>query len=506
VDLKRVFLASWRENGGREAIVDGDSRLTFDQLLRRSVALSNLIRKRDRSETGHIGIILPSSDFFVTSFIACLAADKTAVPLNFLLSPTEVAALADHANIRLVLTLGDFRPLIEGAKAQGARDLEAIFLDELVEQAGPAQFEAALEAADPRSLDSGADDPNRPACILYTSGTTGDPKGVVLSHRNLAANCEAMRQVLDVVPEDVFMAALPLFHSYGMTTAMILPLFCGCKIALLRRFHPTRAVELIERERVTALLLVPSLFALLMRVAERDPSRLTSVRIAISGGGPLPPSLGEEFRKRAKFTVHQGYGLTEASPVVATNYPGKHKPESVGPPLPGVRVEIRDENDRPLGPNQTGEICVAGDNVMLGYYRNPEATRQVLDERGWLRTGDLGHLDEEGFLYVTGRKKDLIIFGGENIYPQEIENVLVAHPAIAEAAVVGVSDKLRGEYPRAYIVLNEGASVDEGSLRRWCAERLASYKIPREFNVVEALPKNTLGKVVKSRLLEQAES
>ncbi|MCX8037009.1 MAG: AMP-binding protein [Candidatus Sumerlaeia bacterium] len=503
MDLKRALYESWKTYGSNPAVIDDTQRLTLDETLRRAVALSRLIALSDSSETGHVGIVLPNSEWFVAAFLGCLAADRAAVPINCLLSPPEVAFILDHAQVRLVLTASPFRPLMDAAQQSGAGGIQAVYLDEMLAAFGPQQIAAALAAADPTVLDSGQSDPNRTACLIYTSGTTGVAKGVMLSHRNLVANCRSMQQVLEIRPSDVFLSVLPLFHSFGLSTAMLLPLLTGSSMVLMRRFHPTTAIELIEREKVTCLLMVASMFALLMRTGSREPSRLQSVRIAISGGGPLPPSLGEEFQRRIGFPIFQGYGLTEASPVVATNHPGACKPLSVGQPIPGVRAQIRDDAGQVLPPEATGDIYVAGDNVMEGYYRNPEATAQTIDADGWLKTGDTGYLDSDGFLYVTGRKKDMIILGGEKIFPQEIEHILTTHPAIAEAAVVGISDPLRGEMPKAFLVLNEGATVDERELRVWCAERMAAYKIPREFEVIPELPKNTLGKVLKRELLKR---
>jgi long-chain acyl-CoA synthetase len=503
VDLKRMLYRVWKENPERLCVVDEDQRWTLDQIVRRAVALSQVIASGDQSETGHVALVLPNSELFVTSFLGCLAADRAVVPINYLLTPPEVSFILDHAQVGLALTVSAFRPLMEAACQTCPIPIRVIYLDEMVATYGAEQINAAMAMAEPAALDSGESDPGRTACLVYTSGTTGVAKGVMLSHGNLVANCASVREALVIFPQDVFLAILPLFHSFGMTATMFLPLLWGASTILMRRFHPTTAVEVIEREKVTVLLMVASMFALLMRAAARDPSRLSSVRIAVSGGGPLPPALGEEFQRRMGFPIFQGYGLTEASPVVATNHPWACKPTSVGRPLPGVRTEIRDEDNNPLPADQTGEIFVAGENVMVGYYRNPEASAATIDADGWLRTGDTGYLDADGFLYVTGRKKDMIIQAGEKIFPQEIEHILVAHPSIAEAAVVGVGDPLRGESPKAFLVLREGATVDEREVRYWCAERMAGFKVPREFEVVAELPKNTLGKVLKRQLAER---
>jgi len=506
VDLKRALYATWKANPEAPCLVDETQRWTLDQVVRRAVAISRLIALGDPSETGHVGLILPNGELCVTSFLGCLAADRAVVPINYLLSPPEVSCILDHAQVKLVLTVSAFRPLLEAVRQSGSPDVRPAYLDEMLAGFGAEQIQAALQSADPAALDSGASDPNRTACLLYTSGTTGVAKGVILTHGNLVANCESMRQTLEVLPNDVFLAILPLFHAFGMSTALFLPLLSGSSIVLMRRFQPTTAVETVEREKVTILLMVGPMFALMMKAASREPGRLSSVRIAIAGGGPLSPSLAEEFQKRIGFPVYQGYGLTEASPVVATNHPWGSKPASVGRPLPGVSVEIRGDGNQPLPVGETGEIFVTGENVMGGYYRNPEATAQAIDQQGWLRTGDTGYLDADGYLYVTGRKKDMIILAGEKIFPQEVEHILTAHPDIAEAAVVGVKDPLHGELPKAFLVLREGATFDERAVRHWCAERMASFKIPRDFEVLPELPKNTLGKVLKRELANRSKT
>jgi len=506
VDLKRTLYQLWKENPERPCLVDEDQRWTLDQVVRRSVALSRLIVMGDQSETGHVALILPNSEMFVTCFLGCLAADRAAVPINYLMTPPEVAFILDHAQVRLAVTVSAFRPLLEAACQACPTPVRVAYLDEMLAGFGAEQIASAVAMADPAVLDSGADDPGRTACLIYTSGTTGVAKGVMLSHGNLVANCASVREALVVYPQDVFLAVLPLFHAFGLTATLFLPLLWGASTVLMRRFHPTATIEVVEREKVTILPMVASMFALLMRVAAREPSRLSSVRMAIAGGGPLPPSLAEEFQQRLGFPIFQGYGLTEASPVVATNHPWACRPTSVGRPLPGLRVEIRDDDGKVLPAGETGEVFVAGGSVMAGYYRNPEATAATVDANGWLRTGDTGYLDADGFLYVTGRKKDMIIQSGEKIFPQEIEHILVSHPSVAEAVVVGIRDPLRGEFPKAFLVLQEGATVDERELRYWCAERMAGFKVPREFEVLAELPKNTLGKVLKRELSERAKA
>lgn len=504
MDLKRALLQAWNAYAEKACIVDNDQRFSFDQIVRRIVGVSQLIGGSDPSKSGHVAIILPNSELFVTCFMGCLAADRAAVPINCLLSPPEVRFIIEHSESSLVLTVSHFRPLLEQVQKECESEIVPFYIDEMLANVGAEQIAAMLEQVDPNRLDSGESDPDRTACLIYTSGTTGVAKGVVLTHKNILSNFESVQRLLDIHTTDVFLTVLPLFHVFGMTTAMILPLLSGASMVMMPRFHPGKAVELIEREKVTALLMVPSMFALIMRETAKNPERISSVRLAFSGGGPLSPALGEELRKSLGIPLYMGYGLTETSPVVSVNLAGEKTPNSVGKPIPGVEVEIRDDERNTLPPGENGAIWARGANIMREYYRNPEATSEALEDTGWLNTGDIGYLDEEGFLYITGRRKEMIIFGGEKIFPQEVEHALVAHPSVAEAAVVGVSDTLRGEIPKAFVVLNEGASFDERALRNHCADRLATFKVPREFAVVETLPKNALGKVQKHKLAEGA--
>jgi long-chain acyl-CoA synthetase len=506
MNLNHLFLKAWKEAGEGMKVIDGEEQLSFDELAKRSLLVAALLR-RFAGDEERIGVVLPNSHAFLTSLLGILLARKAVVPINFLLRPPEVAHILADAGVKVVLTASAFRELFEGLKQVGAESVRAVYLDEVEQQIpGFLKRAAEREMLAPESLRACEEvAAEHLACLLYTSGTMGRFKGVMLSHRNLVANYQGCQELMGISQEDVFLCVLPTFHSFALTATTFLPLLNGARMVLMRRFNATQVLQLIERERVTHLMLVPAMYGVLLKTPQLGRANLTSLRFCISGGGPLFTALEEAFEKASGVRIMNGYGLTEAAPVVSVNLPWKHKRGSVGPLLPNVSVEIWGEDDKPLACGGIGEIIVRGESVMEGYWNLPRETAEGLTAERGLRTGDLGYLDEEGFLFITGRKKDLIICGGENIYPLEIENVLFGHPAVEEAAIVGVQEELRGEYPVAYVKLKEGESASVQELRAHCRERLADYKVPRAFHFVGEIPKSPSGKVLKGQLLARPE-
>ena len=337
------------------------------------------------------------------------------------------------------------------------------------------------------------------AVILYTAGTTGRPKGVALSHANLASNARAAASLYELDRTAWALMVLPLSHSYGLTV-MNAGSILGTKGVLLRWFNPEAVLEAIQRYRVESMSGVPTMFVYLLHYPDAGRFDTTSMRAWGSGAAALPIEIVEPFEQKFGGRILEGYGLTEASPVVSAHrYSGVRKLGSVGPPLPGVEVAILDEADAVVMTGQIGEVCVRGANVMQGYYRLPEETALAL-RAGWLHTGDMGKLDADGYLFIVERKKDLIIRGGFNIYPREVEEALYAHPAVAEAAVVGMRDPLMGEEVLAFVALKAGASAEAAALIEFCQSRLAKYKCPKQVRFVDALPKSPIGKILRKEL------
>jgi long-chain acyl-CoA synthetase len=341
------------------------------------------------------------------------------------------------------------------------------------------------------------------AVILYTSGTTGTPKGVALSHANLESNARSAASLSELDRERWGVGVLPLSHSYGLTV-MNAGHILGTRAALLRWFNPEEVLRTIQEFRAESMSGVPTMFVYLLHYPEASRYDTSSMRVWGSGAAPLPVEVVEPFEQRFGGKLLEGYGLTEASPVVSAHrLSGVRKLGSVGQPIPGVTVSIRDDEDRALAADEVGEVCVKGPNVMVGYYRNPEETAKTI-RGGWLRTGDMGRLDSDGFLYIVERKKDLIIRGGFNIYPRDVEEALYAFPAVAEAAVIGRPDPWMGEEVVAFVVLKPGQPATADEVMSFCQSRLARYKCPKEIRFVDALPKSPVGKILRKELRGQA--
>jgi long-chain acyl-CoA synthetase len=361
----------------------------------------------------------------------------------------------------------------------------------------PARFDPSSEIGDLQSSD--------PAVCIYTSGTTGRPKGALLSHHNLTVNCQQVSRALHFDASDNFLCVLPLFHSFAGTVCQNTALYAGARSTLLEQFHPARVLEAIEKHRATIFAGVPAMFGALLQFPTDRPYDFSSVRLCVSGGAPMPVAIMQAFERKFDTIIIEGDGPTECSPVTCVNpIEGVRKPGSVGLPIPGVEMQIFDDNDNPLPVGEVGEIVVRGENVMLGYLNQPEATAEAM-RSGWYHTGDLGRVDEDGYFYIVDRKKDMLIVGGLNVYPREVEEVLYTHPAIADAAVIGAPDPLRGEEVVAVVVLKPDAKAGDRELIAYCRERLANFKVPRRVVFRDALPRGGTGKVLKRLLRKELE-
>jgi long-chain acyl-CoA synthetase len=456
-----------------------DQSLALDYNSFRAVAAGLAPQIAAQTEQPRVGIMAPTSSACAAAIFACWYAGKVPVPLNFLLGPEELARIMRDAELELVVTIERFAPNLTGT---GLKTLLLSARTLVPGDTGPPD-------AEPRDA----------AVVLYTSGTAGDPKGVCLSFDNLVRNARASIEHARMNPAQVFLSVLPQFHSFGFTAMTITPLLLGAAVHYLPRFSPVTVVNTIVERTVTIFMAIPSMYAALAQMKQVDRTALASVTLAISGGEPLPPRVAQAFQDRFGIAIYEGYGLTETSPVVSLNVPWAHRSGSVGRALPGIEIGAADQAGAPLPAGQDGELLIRGHCVMLGYHNRPEATAAAVRD-GALRTGDVGHVDAEGFVYITGRAKEMIIVGGENVYPREIEGVLAEHAAVAEAAVVGMPDELRGELPLAYVILREEASASAAELRSFCRERLAGYKVPREVRIAADLPRSPTGKILKRAL------
>jgi long-chain acyl-CoA synthetase len=345
--------------------------------------------------------------------------------------------------------------------------------------------------------------------LLYTSGTTGLPKGVMLTHKNFLSNVNQCLAAIRLKPTDRFLCLLPLFHSFSWTTCMLTPLTLGSLIVIIETLLPfDPVIKAIWKYKITLFVGVPQIFGALSTKIKGAKAFvlkfLNPVRLCVSGAAPLPSSILKNFEKTFGIPLIEGYGLTEASPVVTLNPMDKRKIGTVGKPLPGVEIEIRDDQGKKVSTGQVGEIWIRGTNVMKGYYNNPAETKLVLTKEGWLKSGDLGKFDEEGYLAIVDRKKDLIIVKGLNVYPQEVEHVIAQSENVKEVAVVGKMDKETGEeLIRAFVTARDGKTIDKAELFALCREELAAYKRPREIIVIDDMPKNALQKILKKELRER---
>jgi long-chain acyl-CoA synthetase len=463
------------------AVIEEASRWTFADLSDESSRIAALIKQKVKGDT--VGVLLLNSQKYLATMLGIWKAGKTAVPLNYLLPPSDLAFIIKDSGMSGLVSSQSFN--------QALAAIKPLFGDRGV----------VLMADDPAFLstspESVGSDYRDPALNLYTSGTTGRPKGVILTHDNLIANVESCQQAGLFDYRDGFLCLLPFFHTYAITGTFLLPLLSGSRMVLVDRFHPIKVLGLIQEHRVSVFLAIPSMYRVLA-ITEGN-FDVSSVRFPISGGEPLPAVIAESFEKRFNVPIYEGYGQTEASPVVTLNVPGCRKLGTIGRALPGVEVAIWNDQSQPLPVGEVGELMVRGRNVMKGYHHLPEETARTITN-GWLHTGDLGKLDDEGFVTITGRKKDLIISAGENIYPREIEELLCQHSKVKEVAVIGVKDEVRGEVPKAFVIARDGTVLEEKELRAFCRENLANYKVPKYFEIVPDLPRTPTGKILKRML------
>lgn len=486
--LVDAFLNTVRRSGGTLAVADGKRELSYRSLARLAQVMRGEILRL--TSCPRIGLMLPASTAFPACLFGTLWAGRTAIPLNFLLNPTELEDVVRSAEIDLILTV---KPLAEAAASLPARImcLEDLPLKRRMLGAAIHRMPAPPEVS-----------PDDTAIILFTSGTTAEPKGVELSHQNLHSNCVDTIHSLGLNASSTFLNVLPPFHVFGLTATVLLPALLGVTVYAIPRFSPLAMVRAIKTHGISVMMAVPSMYAAVLKTKSTAADSFSSIRLAASGGEPLSDTIREAFQNRFRVKLHQGYGLTETSPVVSICSGEDYRDGSVGRPIRHVEVRIVDEQGVTLGANQDGEILLRGPGIMKGYYKRPEDTRRVIDEEGWFRTGDIGLLDRDGFLRITGRVKDMLIIGGENVFPREIEAVLESHKGVWQAAVIGVPDDLRGEAPVAFVIPREGGEVSDRELRQFAKQSLVGFKAPKQVIIRNDLPTGPTGKILKRKLKE----
>jgi len=482
------------------ALYEGNP-MTYAELDALSSRLAVGLQARGVGPGDPVALQLPNIPQFLISYFGILKAGGIVVPLNVLLKAPEVAYHLGDCSPRLLITWeGILDDAAKAAAEAGVSEIYALGHPAGDDRALP--FEALL-AEDAPGFRMAPRDQTDTAVIIYTSGTTGRPKGAQLTHMQLYMNADIPGRLFDVQADDIVITVLPLFHVFGLSSILDVCVRFGCTMVLIPRFDPATVLTAIERDRATIFEGVPAMFISLLSYPDLDSYDMSSLRIAISGGASIPGPVLDAFEKRFGVLILEGYGLTETASTTTFNISvDQRRVYSVGKPIWGTETEVWDAkgNRLPPGKDNIGEVVTRGLHVMKGYLNHPEATAEAF-AGGWFHTGDLGYFDEDGFLFIAGRIKELIIRGGYNVYPAEIEDVLHAHPDVAEAAVVGIPHDRLGEEVMAVVALRPGAALTPGEVIAYCKERLASYKYPRVVEFRDALPRNTLGKVLKDQLV-----
>jgi long-chain acyl-CoA synthetase len=488
MNLATSFARSAEKNAAKTAVYWGDAEYSYRQLLMQARRLTRHLHAALGVRPGdRVGLWLKNCPDFIPAVFGVLGAGGVVVPINNFLKTDEVGYILRDAGAKVLITettMAEAQPQLSATVA-GIKFAYVEQFASLNDWKGDAPGSAERTESDL-------------AVIIYTSGTTGRPKGAMLSHGNLLSNVASCRQVLETVELDRFVVLLPMFHSFMLCVGIMLPMTTGCSILLIKSLHPPKNViqEIIARQ-ATILPAIPQFFRALT-CAQLPPD--LPLRLCISGAAPLPTEILKEFNQKFPIPLIEGYGLSEASPVVSLNpIHGPWKAGSIGIPISGVEVTVQDENGRILGKGETGEICVRGGNVMQGYWNQPEETAKALRD-GWLLTGDIGYQDNDGYFYITDRKKDMLLVNGINVYPREIEEVIYQFPGVKEAAVIGQPDPRKGEQPVAFVAATEGTSLDEKALLQFVRGKLADYKVPKRAILMPALPRNATGKILKTAL------
>lgn len=489
MNLSDLLGRSAAQHGPSIAVELGDTSLTYaalDELAGRTAAL---IAARGVVPGDRIGLMLPNLLEFPALFYGALRAGAVVVPMNPLLKAREIAHYLRDSGAVLLFA---HESLVEEVDAgRSAADSQVA-----VVPIGAGSLTGLLaDHTEPVTTSVGAGEDT--AVILYTSGTTGLPKGAELTHTNLGRNSEiAARSLFGLTPADNILGCLPLFHTFGLVVTMNTAVTVGARLTLLPRFEPAHALRIIQERRVTLLAGVPTMYAALLGTHAQEPDAydVSTLRMCVSGGASLPVEVLHGFEKAFDCLLLEGFGMSETSPVASFNHPDRpRKAGTVGTPIEGVELRLADVVDG------VGELCVRGHNVMKGYWGRPEATAETVKD-GWLHTGDLARVDEEGYYSIVDRKKDLVIRGGYNVYPREIEEVLYEHPAVAEAAVIGLPDDALGEEVAAAVALRPGAEATPEELREFVRAQVAAYKYPRVVWIVDTLPKGATGKILKREI------
>ncbi|MDD7967965.1 long-chain-fatty-acid--CoA ligase [Actinomycetospora lemnae] len=503
LNLAVLLRESARRRPDHTAIIADEHRLTWAELDAAADRMAEGLRRHGLSPGDTVALQLPNVPQFAIAWFGILKAGLVAVPMNVLFKDREVAYVLAHSEARTLLTWQDCaEAAAKGAAEAGVTDVFTLGRPDAEDLPGR-PFEELL--ADPPDDPDGVlvpRDPGDVAAVVYTAGTTGRPKGAELTHFQLFMNADTPGRLFGIRDDDVVMVALPLFHVFALSSQLDVCARFGATMTLVPRFEPGRVLEVMERDGVTVFEGVPTMYVALLEHPDRATRDLQALRVGISGGAPMPAEVLDSVEREFGIVVLEGYGLSETASTTTFNSSAEDRRiYSAGKPIYGVDVEVRnpDGHRLPHGPDHLGELVVRGVNVMRGYRGDPETTAATLVD-GWLHTGDRGYIDEDGFVFVVGRTSELIIRGGYNIHPREVEDVLYTHPAVREAAVIGIPDHRLGQEVHAVVALRPGADASEQELIAYVRERVASYKYPRSVEFRDELPTGASGKILKRAL------
>lgn len=512
-NLATLLEESTRRCPSKTAIIFNDMSLSYAQLNGAANQVAQGLVNKGIQKGDKVALSCPNLPYFPIVYYGILKAGGVVVPLNVLLKGNEIAYHLQDADAKAYFCF-EGTPQLPMAQMghegfNASDDCEHMFVM-TADPAGPSPIEGVPTLGQLMHGNSGVFDMvstelDDTAVILYTSGTTGQPKGAELSHGNMLLNARLMDNKLFNIEEDsVHLLALPLFHSFGQTCQMNSGIYLEGTLVLMARFDPDSALMLMDKHNVTSFAGVPTMYWAILNHPNAEKYDLEKIAknldSAVSGGSAMPVEVMKAFGEKFNVKILEGYGLSETSPVASFNHHTREtKPGSIGTPVWGVQMRVVDIEGNDVPPGEQGEILIKGHNIMKGYYKRPEATAKAI-VNGWLHTGDIGKMDEDGYFYITDRVKDMVIRGGFNVYPREIEEVLLTHPAVSLAAVIGVPDDRNGEEIKAYVILKDGASATEEELIEWSKGKMAAYKYPRMFSIVESLPMTATGKILKRQL------
>jgi len=486
------------------AIIFNGERISYKELSTKASAIASGLRKMGISKGDRVGIHLPNCPEFIMTYFGILKAGATVIPVNVMLKDQEIGYIMNDSGAKVLFTLKDFLPQSTQA-IKGIKDFKELVVVGGNGGVGTQFNDVAGDLCSPLATDIDVVPEEDLAVIFYTSGTTGKPKGAMITHGNMVSNAIATAKTYLYSNEDRIISAMPLFHAAGQTNVMTAAFSQGAAIVLLPRFTPEQVFDALVAEKATVFIGVPTMYFQILYHKEAERFAENTLRVCIVGAASMPEKILKEFEDKFKVIITEGYGLSEAAPVVSHNpINGVRKALSIGIPIPGVEMKIFDDDDRELPLGQIGELVIKGPNIMKGYLNRPEESAESL-RNGWLHSGDLAYRDKDNYFFIVDRKKDMILTGGFNIYPREVEEVLFTHEKVSEAAVVGVPDLEKGEKAKAFVVLKEGREATANEILEFCRGKMAVYKAPREVEIVKSLPRNASGKVLKRVLRGEKE-